>query len=149
MPIYCDGRPCSEGATSNGMTSEGGLTISLINKTGSPSVKGTVVIASTSNDNAFITAPVDADEAIGVVLDDGISDGEYCRIVISGKAQVLLENSEAGVNGYWVQCSDTTAGRAILEPNPVPATHWAELGHCIENISGGIDILAWCVLHFN
>jgi len=149
MPVYCDGRPCDRGSSSGGMTSEGGVTISLINKTGSASVKGTVVIASTTIDDAFDIASAGEVQPIGVVLDDGIADGSYCRVVISGRAQVLLEDAAPATRGYWVEVATATAGRATMLASPNAVTHWAELGHCLESVAGGTDVLAWCNLHFN
>jgi hypothetical protein len=113
------------------------------------SVRGIVVRASTADGDAFEVAPAASDEAIGVVFDDGIPDGSYCRVVIGGKAQVLLEDGAAATQGYWVECAAATAGRVTMAANPVPATHWDEIGHCLESQGAGTDVLVWCNLHFN
>ena len=144
MPVYCDGRLCGAG----GITSDGGRFVSLINKTGAASVKGTIVRASTTTDDAFEVAPISSDEPIGIVLDNGVPDGSYCRVVTGGKAQVLLEDGVASTHGYWVEMSATVAGRAIVAADPVPATHWSEVGHCLESKVSGTDVLMWCNVHF-
>jgi hypothetical protein len=149
MPVYCDGRPCDRGPGIAGDTPEGGRTVALINKTGAASVKGTLVRASSTANSAFEVAPTSSDEPIGVVLDDGIPDGSYCRVVIAGRAQVLLEDGVAATRGYWIESSATVAGRVTMSIEPVPATHWGEVGHCLEEQASGTDVLAWCILHFN
>lgn len=148
MPFFCDGRPCDRGPSFGGITLEGGFAVSLINKTGSASVKGSVVEASNSDANSFILSGVSSDHSIGVVLDDGVPDGDFCRVVVSGKAQVLLKDTEAATVGYWVRTADT-AGRVAMEASPNALTHWSELGHCLESQTAGTDVLAWCNLHFN
>lgn len=148
MPVYCDGRPCDGGSSSNGITSEGGFVISLINKTGANSIKGTIIEASHTDENAFGVADANSDHPIGVVLDNGVADGEYCRVVVGGKAQVLMKDTEAATVGYWVRTSDV-AGRAIMEISPNPSFHWQEIGHSLENQLAGTNVLVWIDLHFN
>lgn len=133
----------------NGISADGGYYITLINKTGSNSVKGTIVIASTTIDNAVDIAPVNSDNPIGIVLEDGISDGSPVKVVVSGKAYVLLANSVASKRGYWCEVSSTQAGRMSQLPNPNPVTHWAELGHSLESKAAGTNVLSLVVLHFN
>lgn len=141
MPVYCNGRECDP--TPESMVSF------MVNKTGAASVRGTVVEPSSTTDDAFQLAPTGSDEPIGVVLDDGVPDGSFCRVVTGGKAQVLLQDGVAATRSYWVSVSDTVAGRAQMTADPVPATHWNEVGHCLENKASGTDVLAWCTLHFN
>lgn len=138
------------------VTEEGGLAIRLVNDTGASSVKGTVVAASTSVESAFDEVAADATNAIGVVYEDGIADGQSCWVAIQGRAQVLLEDSTASTVGYWVKVSDTQAGRAdatnALHPGGTIAAiedHLSEIGHCLESVTAGTDELAWCILHFN
>lgn len=133
-------------------TAEGGLAIRLTNKTGGASVKGTLVSASTAVDNAFILQANEFD-TIGAVYEAGIADGSECWIVISGRAQVLMKNTVASTRGNVLIAADTD-GRANSIANPgqgVPATetHFKECGHFIETKTGGTDVLAYAVLHFN
>lgn len=131
------------------ITIEGGFAVELINDTGVNSVKGTIVQAGTSSDDAFEVEAADGVEAIGVVYDDGVADGSPCRVVVAGRVKVLLKNGTAATGGNWVQTSDV-AGRAdALLASPNPPTHFAEIGHCLETAVGGTDVLVSCMLHFN
>ena len=135
-------------------TEEQGLAIELINKTGTTSVKGTVVQASSAMNESF-ESQADQDDNIGVVYQNGIADGERCLIVIAGIAQVLLENSTASVRGNWVFAS-TVDGRANATLTTPPGggipehdEHFKEIGHCVESKDAGTDVLAKIILHFN
>ena len=132
------------------LTPEGGIAIQLTNKTGAASVKGSVVRADTSTDNAFILLDAGGQEPIGVVYESGIADGSECWVIIAGRVQILLQDSTASTRGNWVEASATTAGRAdATNAAPVPATHWKEIGHCMETKTGGTNVLAYCIIHFN
>ena len=133
----------------NGISTDGGYYITLINKTGANSVKGTIVIASTTTDNAIDIAPTNSDSPIGVILEDGVPDGSLVKVVISGKAYALLENGESSTRGYWCQVSSTQAGRMSQLVNPDPTTHWTELGHSLESKTAGTNVLSLVILHFN
>ena len=135
-------------------TDIGGLAINLINKTGVNTVKGSIVSASSSSDNSFKLQASEYD-AIGVVLEDGIADGQEAWVVISGVAEVLLENSTLSTRGNWVTCA-TTDGRANATATaPSGGTimalenHFKEIGHCLESKVAGTNVLAKCVIHFN
>lgn len=129
-------------------TAEGGLAIKLTNKTGSASVKGTIVRASTSNDNAFILSGVSSDEPVGIVYDNGIADASECWIIVSGIAEVLLKDGTACTRGDWAGVSDTS-GRAYASTEPAAAAgHDTEIGHFIESKGSGTNVLAKLVLHF-
>jgi len=128
----------------------------LINNTGAVSVKGTIVTASNVADNGFIVNPADVPAAIGIVAVSGIPDGEGCPVIISGKAQVLLQDNTIATRAYWVKVSDTQNGRAnAVNQMPPGGTitaledHMSEIGHCLQSVSAGIDKLAWIILHFN
>lgn len=131
------------------MTAEGGFAIRVLNKTGAVSVKGTVVIASTATANAVATAPIDADMPIGVMYENGVADGQLCWVVVSGIAEVLFKNTVAPILGGIVFCSSVAGRVDIANAIPVQATHYREVGHCFEAKTGGTDVLAKCVLHFN
>lgn len=133
----------------SGVTPDGGFYITLVNKTGVVSKKGTVVIASPTQDNAVAVAPINSDSPIGIILEDGVADGSQVKVVVSGKAYVLLEDGLVSTHGYWCEVSSTQAGRMSQLANPNPATHWAELGHSLESKTAGTDVLSLVVLHFN
>lgn len=133
------------------ITPDGGLAIPLLNKTGADSVRGTVVEASDTTDDAVKLCEASGDHPIGVVYTDGIADGGTVYVVVSGIADVLLKDSTAATRGYWVSTADV-AGRADAtnaSPPGVVLSHFREIGHCIESKGAGSDVLARCVLHFN
>lgn len=133
----------------NKLTIEGGFATKMTNKTGSASVKGTIVRADTANDNAFTIAPISSDMPIAVVYEAGIADGSECWVVVSGIAEVLLKDGTASGHGNWVETADV-AGRAnATGANPNTVTHMQEIGHCVESKTSGTDVLAKVVLHFN
>ena len=135
-----------EGFTPNGKRGTGNY---LINKTGVPSVKGTIVDAHT-DDLSFKVADAGSNHAIGIVFDDGVVDGEECLIINNGIVQVLLKDGTASTAGNWAKTSDV-AGRADMtggSPPPAP-THFLEIGHVLQTKSGGTDVLAEIEVHFN
>lgn len=138
------------------LTDDGGYASELINKTGAASVKGTIVSASTSNDNAFIVTTADSQQPMGIVYDDGIPDGGLCRIISAGTAYVLIKDATTATRGYWVKVSDDTAGRADATNAAPPGgtvgaleDHMSEIGHCLESQGSGTDVLVFCLLHLN
>ena len=129
----------------------GGFMIKLINKTGSPTVKGSVVAASDSTDNAFKLQANEYD-SIGIVFESGIPDGSDAWIIVSGIAEVLFKDGESSTR-EWVVLAADTDGRAlnidVPTVNPVVADHFKEIGHVLESKVAGTNILVKCVIHFN
>ena len=76
------------------VTPEKGFAIKMINDTGSPSVKGSVLSASSAIADAFELQTVEYD-CVSVVYEDGVADGQEMWVVISGVAEVLLEDGVA------------------------------------------------------
>ena len=138
-----------------GITELGGIAVKLVNKTGAASVKGTIVEADTTTDDAFKVADADGNHPFAIVYDDGVGDGSECWIIIYGIADVLLKDATASTHGNWVQMSDV-AGRADATVADPPAggvaqldNHMEEIGHCLESKGADIDVLARVCLHFN
>jgi hypothetical protein len=133
------------------ITPEGGFFIMLTNGTGADSVKGTLVACSTTADNQFVLEATRYD-TFGVVYDNGVPNGKECRVVLSGRAQVLFKNSQSATRGYVVLASDT-AGRAyninVPSSNPGQNEHFMECGHVLESKDAGTNVLVYCILHFN
>jgi hypothetical protein len=129
----------------------GGFMIKLLNKTGSATVKGSVVACSDSVDNAFKLQDNEYD-SIGIVYESGIADGVAAWIVIYGIAEVLFKDGESSTREYVVLAADTN-GRAlnidVPSGNPVQAEHFKEIGHVLESKVAGTNVLVKCVLHFN
>ena len=131
------------------LTKEGGIGFWFINKTGLPSVKGTILDASLLLDLAVGIEGVGAIDPIGVMYSNGIADGLPVLVIISGIAEVLLDDGTGSTRGNWGGTSDTTAGRGQSSINP-PGTpqHDQEIGHCMETVAPGVDVLAKFILHF-
>jgi hypothetical protein len=136
-------------------TDLGTPTVSMLNKTGASSIKGTLIEAyeTTGTDLAFKVADIDTTHAIGVVYEAGVSDGDMCRVVLCGLAECLIEAGDTIETGYWARSGSTTAGRVELQVatgGGSIAEHFKEVGHCVESagVAGASD-LARIVLHFN
>lgn len=137
------------GAGGSGFTADGGIYITLINNTGVITQKGTIVAASQLTNNAARIAPGNYDQPIGVIAEDGILIGQPVKVVVSGKAYVLLKDLTAATRGYWCGVSDIP-GRMYQQTDPPSTTeHNREIGHCLESVTAGVNKLALCVLHFN
>lgn len=135
-------------------TPDGGFVIYMKNDTGEVSVKGKVVHISSNVDDSVSLIPIDDPDPIGVIYDAGVAIGDYMRIVIAGKAEVLYSTSVTrGTFARGPISSDVsgTPGLAIAEPLPTPpfATdkHFLEIGHPIQTIAS--PGLALTILHFN
>jgi hypothetical protein len=133
------------------ITPEGGIAIKLTNKTGSASVKGTVVEAHDTIDNAFQVAPTSDIDPIGICYDSGIVDGAECWVVVSGIAEILVVNAVATTRAYVALTSTTVAGRIdIVSPTTINSVeHFREVGHTLESKAAGTNVLVKCVIHFN
>ena len=137
-------------------TSDGGIAIRLINKTSAASVKGRLVALHTTTSGAYMLNPANGFMPIGVEYETGIADGSPSWIVVSGIADVLLEDTTSGTTGYWVGVSTSQAGRANAATAAPPGggipeldRHTQEIGHCIQTITGGTDVLCRIIIHFN
>lgn len=137
------------GGSSSGFTAEGGIFETFVNNTG-VSVKGTIVVASTTVDHAVDIAPADSQMPIGAIYESGIANGSLIKVVVSGKAEVLLKNDTASATGFWCGASDT-AGRmyqASAPPGTVEENN-RQIGHSLSTGSGGTDVLSMVELHFH
>jgi hypothetical protein len=136
------------------LTPEGGFAVRLTNKTGAVSVKGTVVTADTSADNAVKKIAVDVPAPIGVIYDDDIADGAEVWVVLSGIAAVYFTGTTVRghfARGFIAADIGYVSGQALSEavPSSPFATdkHFYEIGHVLESRTGAG--LANCILHFN
>jgi hypothetical protein len=136
------------------ITPEGGMTISLINKTGAASVKGTVVKANSAAANSFVLIANDVPDPIGIVYEDGKQDGESCLVVVAGMADVLfIGSATAGhlARGFITGDAGYVSGRALSEAVPTSPfasdKHFYEIGHVLESRTGAG--LARVLVHFN
>jgi hypothetical protein len=134
------------------ITIDGGIAVRLKNGTGAPSVKGSLVTPSQDIDLAVVLQSNTYD-CIGVMYEDGVADGEWCWVVVSGLAQVLYKNATAATRGN-VCIADAVDGRASDIANfggglPAVDTHFKEIGHVLESKDAGTNVLAFVNLHFN
>ncbi len=134
---------------------EGCFKIQLINKTGTESIYGEIVEASTTTDLAFEQGHVNDSQPIGIVAEGGIADGLPCWIAVQGVAEVLLKDGTISTHSYWVRTSDVVGRADATLPVPpgggIPELdqHMQEIGHCLESKSSGTAVLAKIILHFN
>jgi hypothetical protein len=137
---------------SDSATNERGFLVKFINRTGATSVKGTVVSASTATDREVIKQANEFD-SIGVIAEAGIAEGSDMWLWMCGSvAQVLMKDGVAAVRGYVALAADTD-GRAdnvdVPTSNPVVAQHFKEIGHVMQSVNAGTNVLALVCLHFN
>ena len=128
------------------MTPEGGLAISLTNETGSATVAGQLIQTDTTTNDAFATSGANSDDTIGIVLEAGVADGSEAWVVISGIADVLMD-AGGSARGDRIISSATAGSADVWNTGGAVATHFLEIGHCIETRTGAG--LARCVVHFN
>jgi len=127
-----------------GMSAIGGHLIKLTNKTGANSVAGETVMASTGTADAVAQVGANGTNAIGVFLEDGITDGSEAWVVVSGIADVKMDAGGAALGDRII--TSATAGRGLVSNAPAVAVHFQEIGHCIETTAA--NALGRCVLHF-
>ena len=133
----------------SGFTPEGGLYVTYTNNTGTASVKGTVVVASTTINRAVSIAPANSDMPIGVIYDNGVANGQPVKVIVCGNAETLLKNGQAASRGFWCGVADV-AGRMHQQSSPPSTTeHSREVGHCLQTVAAGVDKLALIGVHFN
>lgn len=140
-------------------TALGGLAVKLYNRTGAVTVAGQTVVSDIATDDGVILCPADSEHPVGVFLDAGVADDALAWVVVSGIADVAMEDNTAAIHGYWVRNSVTEPGYADSTNADPPGggvvnldIHTKEIGHCIESVGaggGGTHILARCILHFN
>lgn len=135
------------------ITPVGGYAILLTNKTGANSVAGQLVRGDTAVDDAVILTASTDDECFGVFLDSGVADGSEAWVIISGIADVALDDNVAAVRANWMGTGAAGYARTQAAPPALGvAAHFEEIGHCIEDVSAGgagTHILARCVMQFN
>lgn len=134
--------------TDNGFTEEGGFYETFINNTGADSIKGTIVVASTSVENAVSIAPASSQMPIGIIYENEIPNGCFVKVVTYGKAEVLLKDNTSSTSGFWSGVSDTP-GRMFQIASPNTTEHFSEIGHSLQSKPGGTNVLSLVQIHFN
>jgi len=135
------------------VSEDGGFCVRFTNGTGANSVEGTVVhlVAGTKTVHSILQ---NIPDPIGVIVEDGIEDGQPVWVCVSGLAKVLFTASVT--NGWFARgfiTGDTgyITGYALGEAVPTAPfasdKHFYEIGHIAESRTGAG--LALVVLHFN
>ncbi len=155
LAVHRDGFVETFGPTNRGgFTRDGGLFIRMINKTGAASKLGQLV---TLGSEQFSVREVQAGipNAVGAIQDAGVADGGTVRVVVSGIGFVLFEDGQAPTVGYWCGSSAAVNGRAearsTLPDNSGAGVdiHNREIGHIVDTVAAGTDVVARVLFHFN
>lgn len=135
-------------------TPAGGIARKFTNKTGGASVRGQLVTTGSAANSVILTT-AGVPNAMGAMWSRDVADGGTCYVVISGVADVLFADGQSPTVGWWVGSSDAVNGRAraaasLPDNSGAGVTmHNHEIGHCIQTINAGTDVVARVVLHFN
>jgi hypothetical protein len=134
-------------------TNERGFLVKMLNKTGVSSVKGTLLSPSTAVDRGVILQANEYD-TIAICQEAGIADGsEMWCWQVGSICQALLKNTITAARGELALAADTDGrlDRAVNPGSGLPATdtHFKEVGHVMQNVTGGTDQLCLISFHTN
>lgn len=129
----------------SGRSRLGGFFTRLINKTGAPSVIGTVVRASKLHAEAFELAGAQEYDMIGIVAELGKKDGEMCSVCVSGKVYVLLKDGtgDDGELGAHLQQRGSSSRCYVSRCSSCPPQLCAGRDTARTRVRTG-DSGAWC-----
>lgn len=133
-------------------TADGGVAVLLVNATGAPTVRGTVVDNSDTVPDGVAIEVAGGYDSMGFLTEDGVADGELCWVAFAGRVYALLETGLTAALGDWARLSDTDDGRIYTEEAPsggfpaVTGEHFREVGHVLS-LSG--DDAVYLMVHFN
>jgi hypothetical protein len=133
-------------------TNERGFLLKMLNKTGVSSVKGELVAQHSSN-NREVTLQTGEYDTIGIVQEAGVAEGSEMWVwQIGSVCQALLKNTVSASRANLAIAADTD-GRmdmvATPPPPPTADTHFKEVGHALEAVTGGTDQLCLISFHLN
>lgn len=134
-------------------TNERGFLVKFVNRTGHTSVKGELVSVSPSADREVVLQSNEYD-TIGVVQEAGVAEGSEMWVwMIGSVCQVLMKDTVAAVHGHLLIAADTD-GRAdnvtVFGPGLAAVDqHMKECGHMLQSATGGTNVLALAMIHFN
>lgn len=135
------------GSGNCGFTIEGGFYENFINNTG-VSVKGTIVVISKTVSNAVDIAPANSNFALGVIYEDGVPNGKPVKVVVYGRAQVLLKDGESSGNGFLCSVSDVPGRMYTLDTESEEIGLNKKIGHSLEVKFGANNVLSLVQLQF-
>jgi len=87
------------------ITPEGGFAVRLVNKTGASSIRGTMVVASTTYDMSFELGSNYS--PLGFVWESGVADAQFTWVVVAGIAPMFVLAGQTAVLGQYVELSGT------------------------------------------
>lgn len=134
-------------------TGERGFLTKLTNRTGGASVKGTLLSASTTADAEVILQASEYD-TIAVCQEAGVAEGSQMWCWMPGSiCQMLLKDTVTAAQGELALAADTD-GRMDRTTNPgggLPGTdiHFKEVGHVLQDVTGGTNQLCLVAMHTN
>ncbi len=125
------------------ITDDGGYAVLLKNETGINSVKGKLVMASTTVANAVDGVPANALNVVGSFLDSNVADHALAWVVVGGIALVIADSNGVEIGDRVIASSE--AGEVAVSNSPDGPTHFREVGHALE---AGEDNLIRIMMHF-
>ena len=134
-----------------GLTKEGGVASLVINDTGRESIRGMVVTSSSRREFAVSIAETDADNAVGVIYDEGVPPEKEMRIVTGGNGDVLLERDHSTKCNWSMRVSSRDEGRIVTQETIGDdiRLHFVGCGHTNQAADGGENVLVRAFVHFN
>lgn len=120
---------------------DGAMCIKMINKTGSPTVKGKLVTYYTSSGNSFqyfSKSGTITDPYIGIIMESGITDGNYTHIAIYGRCDILV-HSQVFINTLLTTYNSINDGELLASDLFISGGYVASgyVARCLENGSTG------------
>lgn len=119
------------------ITSIGGHAVRYTNKTGAASVKGKLVKINAAQANSVELTGANSVDCIGVMYSDGVADGSEVWVVVSGTAEVLLDDDTGASVDNWCQTGEAGYCNAESESPIAAPTHFNEVGHALEAATAG------------
>lgn len=117
------------------ITPEGGFAVKLTNKTGSASVKGSLLKASGTYDNSVALCGAGDRNIAAFMYSDGVADGSDVWVVTAGVAQAKMASGSTATRGQHCVISSTENGRARSMSDPGDSEFFC--GRFLESVSAG------------
>lgn len=127
-------------------TAVGGLATLLLNKTGAPTIAGTLVCVDSTFENAVRVCDPDSEVSVGALLDSAISDSSKAWVCFSGKVNVLFDANGASA-GDWIKTSPVSGRARSLGSEQPGINHFREIGYSLEHVAP--NEIGKIMMHFN
>lgn len=113
-------------------TPEGGVAVKFKNNTGAVSKKGSLVSVDATDEMGVALTALSGTDCIGVIYDDGIAEGNDVYVVVSGKADILVNDNVAVSGSYMRAPTAADDAVAVAEQNNLTVTHAATADGIID-----------------